>query len=103
MPGTGRAMECPYTPKERTDLADTLPIPSETTFDVHLNGEAFWRNIPAAVWNYRLGGYQVLKKWLSYREQAILGRNLLPEEVQHFADTARRIEALLMVSCSSVQ
>ena len=44
------------------------------TFDVYLNGEAFWRNVPAAVWNYRLGGYQVLKKWLSYREHAILGR-----------------------------
>ena len=27
------------------------------------------RNI---VWNYKLGGYQVLKKWLSYREHKIL-------------------------------
>ena len=35
----------------------------ETTFDVYLNEEAFWRNIPSAVWDYRLGGYQVLKKW----------------------------------------
>ena len=26
------------------------------------NGEAFWRNVSAAVWTYRLGGYQVLKK-----------------------------------------
>ena len=100
MPGKGRAVERPYTPKERTALSDALPVLGETTFDVHLNGEAFWRNIPAAVWNYRLGGYQVLKKWLSYREQAILGRNLLPAEVQYFADTARRIAALLMMSYS---
>ena len=101
MPGKGRAVERPYTPKERTALLDALPILGETTFDVHLNGEAFWRNIPAAVWDYRLGGYQVLKKWLSYRETTILGRNLLPEEVQYFADTARRIGALLMMSPSS--
>ena len=97
MPGTGRAVERPYTPTEHTALSDALPVLGETTFDVHLNREAFWRNIPAAVWDYRLGGYQVLKKWLSYRETAILGRNLQPEEVQHFADTARRIAALLMM------
>ena len=42
-----------------------------------------------------LGGYQVLKKWLSYRESKVLGRSLLPEEVQHFTDTARRIAAIL--------
>ena len=101
MPGKGRAVERAYTPTERTALSHALPVLGETTFDVHLNGEAFWRNIPAAVWDYRLGGYQVLKKWLSYRERAILGRNLLPEEVQHFADTARRIGALLMMSPSS--
>ena len=59
---------------------------------------AYWRNIPANVWNYKLGGYQVLKKWLSYRETKVLGRNLLPEEVQHFTDTARRIGAMLMVT-----
>ena len=40
--------------------------------------------MPAAVWSYKLGGYQVLKKWLSYRERKILDRALLPEEVQHF-------------------
>ena len=67
-------------------------------FDVHLNDAAFWRGVPAAVWRYRLGGYQVLKKWLSYRERLILGRDLTPGEVQHFTDTARRIAALLAVT-----
>ena len=50
------------------------------------------------MWNYKLGGYKVLKKWLSYRESKVLGRSLLPEEVQHFTDTARRISAILMLS-----
>ena len=66
-----------------------------SAFDVHLNDAAFWRGVPAAVWRYRLGGYQVLKKWLSYRERPILGRALTPEEVQHFTDTARRIAAII--------
>ena len=39
----------------------------DATFDIHLNDRAYWRNVPAAVWSYKLGGYQVLKKWLSYQ------------------------------------
>ena len=74
------------------------PSLDETTFDIYLNDRAYWRNVPAAVWRYKLGGYQVLKKWLSYRERNILGRPLHPEEVQHFTDTARRIAAILLVT-----
>ena len=59
-----------------------------------LNDRAFWRNVPAAVWDYKLGGYQVLKKWLSYRERDVLGRELSPEEVLYFAETARRVGAI---------
>jgi len=28
----------------------------------------FYANVPEAVWTYQLGGYPVLKKWLSYRQ-----------------------------------
>ena len=72
----------------------------EGSFDVYLNDAAFWQNVPAAVWGYRLGGYQVLKKRLSYRKQAVLGRPLRPEEIQHFCSTVRRIGAILMTSRS---
>ena len=130
MPGAGRAVERAYTAAERAALINssaptlTLPRPDgggdrpaplpqrgghrgagsplgATTFDIHLNGRAYWRNVPAAVWDYKLGGYQVLKKWLSYRERPILGRPLLPAEVQHFAETARRIAAILLLTDSS--
>ncbi len=94
MPGQGRAVERPYTPGERAALSGSIPALGETTFDVYLNDRAFWRNVPAAVWRYKLGGYQVLKKWLSYRERPILDRPLSPEEVQHFTDAARRIVAV---------
>ncbi len=98
MPGQGRAVERDYTPDERAALGDALPALGETTFDIHLNDRAFWRNVPAAVWRYKLGGYRVLKKWLSYRERPVLARPLSPEEVQHFTDTARRIGAMLMTA-----
>ena len=94
MPGQGRVVERPLTPEERAALGDAPPMLGETIFDVHLNARAFWRNVPAAVWGYKLGGYQVLKKWLSYRERAILDRPLTPAEVQHFTDVARRIVAI---------
>ena len=65
------------------------------TVDVYLNDHAYWRNIPHAVWQYRLGGYQVLKKWLSYRDHRVLQRPLKLEELNHFTETARRIAAIL--------
>ena len=101
MPGQGRPVERACTPDERAAMGDVLPAPGDTTFDIYLNGKAYWRNVPAAVWSYRLGGYQVLKKWLSYRERSILGRVLGPEEVQHFTDTARRIAAILCLTDSA--
>ena len=98
MAGVGRVTERPFVPGERVTLAPTLPTLGDTTYDIWLNDRAYWRNIPAAVWNYRLGGYQVLKKWLSYRERSVLKRPLRPEEVQHFTDTARRIAAILLLT-----
>ena len=100
MPGQGRADERPPTADERAALDDAAGVLGETTFDVYLNGRAYWRNVPAAVWNYKLGGYQVLKKWLSYREHKVLDRPLRAEEVQHFTDTARRIAAILLLTAN---
>ncbi len=98
MPGLGRVVERPYASEERAALGDAAGTLGETTFDVHLNERAYWRNVPSAVWEYKLGGYQVLKKWLSYRERKILGQSFLPNEVQHFSDTARRIAAILLLT-----
>ena len=85
---------------EQSPESDPTHILGNTTYDIYLNDRAYWRNVPAAVWNYKLGGYQVLKKWLSYREQKVLHRPLHPEEVQHFTNTARRITAILKLTAS---
>ena len=98
MPGKGRVEEREYTTAERAAVGSSLSTLGETTVDIYLNDRAFWRNVPTAAWNYKLGGYRVLKKWLSYREKAILDRPLTPEEVEHFTHTARRIAAILITT-----
>ena len=97
MPGQGRVVERALTPADRAAMGDTVATLGETTFDIHLNSNAFWCNVPVGVWTYKLGGYQVLKKWLSYRERAILKRPLSDKEVQYFTDTARRIAAIVQL------
>ena len=98
MPGQGGIVQREYTSKERRDLGAAISVLGDTTYDIYLNEKAFWCNIPAATWNYKLGGYQVLKKWLSYREGKILERPLKPDEVAYFAEVARRIAGILMLT-----
>lgn len=108
MPGRGRAEERDYTEGERAAIAEgaaALGLSEAEafarlggqTFDVYLNEVAFWRNVPARVWGYHVGGYQVVKKWLSYREREVLGRDLSTAEVNEVRDMARRIAALLLL------
>ena len=108
MPGKGKYAARAYTPGERKAIESGLRalgvMPAqafaqlgEGTFDIYLNGAAYWRNVPARVWEYTLGGYQVLKKWLSYREKALLGRDLTLEEIAHVTNMARRIAAILLM------
>jgi hypothetical protein len=64
-------------------------------YDIYLNDDSCWRNVPEAVWEYTIGGYQVIKKWLSYREKPLLGRGLTSDEVRYVTEMARRITALI--------
>ena len=95
MPGGGHFVDREYTAEERSALGDTLRFLGDTTVDVYINDNALWRSIPTEVWGYTIGGYPVLKKWLSYREYGVLGRAATPEEIQYFSETARRIAAIL--------
>ena len=69
----------------------------EGTFDIFLNDVAYWRNIPAKVWSYYIGGYQEIKKWLSYREKPLLGRPLTLNEVEEVTRMARRLAAIVLL------
>ena len=107
MPGRGKLIERDYTPIEieaLTKTAERLGLTPEetretlgaTTCDVYLNGSAYWRNVPRNVWEYTIGGYQVIKKWLSYRESELLKRPLNLAEANEARDTARRICGILL-------
>jgi predicted helicase len=69
-------------------------------YDIFLNEDACWRNVPEAVWDYTIGGYQVIKKWLSYREKLLLGRGLTPDEVRYITEIARRLATLIAMQTS---
>mgnify|MGYP006910698578 CR=1 FL=1 len=53
--------------------------------------------MPEGVWEYYIGGYQVIKKWLSYREQKVLGRDLHMDEARYVTEMVRRIAAILLL------
>jgi hypothetical protein len=108
MPGQGRVRARDYTEDERAAIvegAQALGLTEteafrrlgERTLDIYLNEVGFWRNVPANVWDYHIGGYQVIKKWLSYREREVLGRDLSTAEVNEVRDMTRRIAALLLL------
>ena len=108
MPGRGRAVERPYTESElaafREGLADLtltfdrlLGCLGDTCYDVYLSESAYWRCVPARAWQYTVGGYQAMKKWLSYRERTLLGRDLKPDEARYFTEMTRRISAILLL------
>jgi len=108
MPGKGRVDRRAYTPDELAAIGSgvstfgftaeqTLACLGVTTSDVYLNNTAYWRNVPASVWDYTIGGYQVIKKWLSYREHALLGRALTTDEAREVTHMARRIVAIMLL------
>ena len=108
MPGKGKIDTRPWTPEERTSIeqgAEALGLSAEQAFadlgetavDVYLNDVAYWRGVPSGVWTYTIGGYQVVKKWLSYREKPLLGRDLKTDEVREVTRMVRRIAAILLL------
>ena len=108
MPGRGRLVERAYTDEElaafREGLADLgltfeqlMACLGGTCVDVYLNDLAYWRCVPKRVWTYTIGGYQVMKKWLSYRERPLLGRDLTVDEARYVTEMARRIAAILLL------
>ena len=117
MPGKGKLETRGYTAEElrreskdesrgpaKTSVLDSRPstldetaLLGQSTHDVFLNDSACWRNVPEKVWDYTIGGYQVIKKWLSYREHDLLDRALTPDEAREVTHMARRIAALILL------
>jgi hypothetical protein len=108
MPRQGTVKGREYAPDELEAIrigAEALGLSREqalehlgrTTRDIYLNDVAYWKNVPARVWDFTIGGYQVIKKWLSYRDRSWLGRPLRPDEAREVSQIARRLAALLLL------
>lgn len=108
MPGRGKLVCRERTAKELADLAQglaVLGIPEDeglarlggTVVDVYLNDLCAWTNVPEQVWELYIGGYQVMKKWLSYREFSFVQRPLTLAEAEEVQAMARRLTALCLL------
>ena len=48
--------------------------------NVWINPIQYFEGVPEAVWNFKIGGYQVCDKWLKDRK----GRKLSGEDINHY-------------------
>jgi hypothetical protein len=107
-PGQGHLDARRYTPQELQAISagsTALGIEASRALellgfpvDVFLNDTTCWQCIPSSVWEYVIGGYQVIKKWLSYREETILGRALTKEEAREVTGMVRRLTAIVLMT-----
>jgi hypothetical protein len=91
LPGAGKYEE------RKQENEELRKVFGDETLNIYLNGAAYWENVPKCVWEYYIGGYQVIKKWLSYREKVMLGRSLKVEEAEYVTEMARRLVALVLL------
>ena len=97
MPGVGKVERHAGSGPHPNPLPEGEGVIPERSFDVYLNAKAYWKNVPRPVWDFTIGGYQVMKKWLSYREQRVLGRALTMAEIMEVTAMARRLAALVLL------
>jgi type I restriction-modification system DNA methylase subunit len=63
-------------------VSETNPDPagSESVGRVWINNTQYFGGVPEAVWNFKVGGYQVCDKWLKDRK----GRTLSGDDISHY-------------------
>lgn len=106
-PGRGRTERREWTETEKAALRNGFVVDGideargfallGCAVDVYLNDATFWRAVPETVWNYAIGGYLVVKKWLSYRDDDILGRPITKEEAREVTAMVRRLTAIVLL------
>lgn len=70
----------------------------ETTGNLYLSKSVFLKHVPRAIWQYELGGYPVIKKWLGYRQATKRnGTPLSLGELDELREIALRIATLLTI------
>jgi hypothetical protein len=104
----GKAVERAYTPDEIDRIAKMAEALGFTldqalahlgphTRNIDLNDAVSWLKVSARARDGIVGGYRVMKKWLSCREHDLLRRLLSVEEAREVPNIARRLTALVLL------
>ncbi len=108
MPGNGNLRgRSSYDSEELAAMAETAGRVGEDVtalvtrlgppLDVRLNGLAYLKAVPTNVYEMTIGGYQVLKKWLSYRDREVIGRPITVAEAREAVAVVRRLTAYILI------
>jgi len=71
-----------FAPNENDEADFLLSSKGEKSGRVWFNKDRYFEPVPESVWNFYIGGYQVLDKWLKERKKHEI--TLLGEDIQHF-------------------
>jgi len=79
-------------PKSGSDIVEKVYY-DENSERVWINKEQYFNEISKEMWEYRIGAYQVMAKYLKDRK----GRKLSLEEIEHYMRVAKAIERTIEV------
>ncbi len=65
----------------------------EETSRIYFNNEQYFEGVSKAVWEYQIGAYQVLAKYLKDRKKRVLSR----VEIKHYMRVTKAIERTIEV------
>jgi predicted helicase len=69
------------------------PRYSEKDKRVYINNDQYFEGIEKEVWQYQIGGYQVLDKWLKDRK----GRKLSLDDIKHYCEIATALKKTMEI------
>ncbi|MFM7440598.1 MAG: type ISP restriction/modification enzyme, partial [Snowella sp.] len=58
---------------------------------IYINAEQYFAQVPSAIWNFYIGGYQVCQKWLKERKD----RKLSNDELNHYQNIISNLSETL--------
>lgn len=80
--------------KPKVQSGPNLPKPPfRKTGSTWINDSQFFYTIDPEVWDYKIGGYQVLDKWLKDR----IGRTLSAEDIKHYCKMATALTKTITI------
>ncbi|MFM7572439.1 MAG: type ISP restriction/modification enzyme, partial [Snowella sp.] len=62
---------------------------------IYINPQKYFANIPKQIWEFKIGGYQVLEKWLKDRKKA--ERELSHEDIIHYQKIVVALQQTLKI------